>query len=182
MTDAALPASPATPSRRAGQPRAPRAAAPVQAQGCSRSGLVVITVFILLAALAPWSCPTIPSQTSWSLVRKPPTAAHWFGTDELGRDILSRVIYGARASLLAGLISVAIALGIGVPLGLARRLSRRLRRRADQPDHRCDAGLPVPDPGDCAGGVPRSEPRQRHDRDRHLGNADLHPPDARRRS
>src|ERR671936_649420 len=67
---------------------------------------------------APLLVPYDPIATSWRLVRKPPTAAHWFGTDELGRDILSRVIYGARASLLAGLISVAIALGIGVPLGL----------------------------------------------------------------
>ena len=47
------------------------------------------------------------------------------------------------------------------------RLSRRLYRRPDQPHHRRDAGLPVPDPRDCAGGVPGPEPRQRHDRDRH---------------
>ncbi|WP_439405301.1 ABC transporter permease [Bradyrhizobium sp. DASA03076] len=82
------------------------------------AGLVVLIVFILLALLAPLLVPYDPIATGWSLVRKPPTTAHWFGTDELGRDILSRVIYGARASLLAGLISVAIALGIGVPLGL----------------------------------------------------------------
>ncbi|WOH83995.1 ABC transporter permease [Bradyrhizobium sp. BEA-2-5] len=81
-------------------------------------GLAVIAIFILLAVFAPLIVPYDPIATSWSLVRKPPTAAHWFGTDELGRDILSRVVYGARASLLAGLISVAIALGIGVPLGL----------------------------------------------------------------
>jgi peptide/nickel transport system permease protein len=82
------------------------------------AGLVVLTIFILLALLAPLIVPYDPIATSWSLVRKPPTMAHWFGTDELGRDILSRVVYGARASQLAGLISVAIALGIGVPLGL----------------------------------------------------------------
>ena len=82
------------------------------------AGLVILTIFILLALLAPLIVPYDPIATSWSLVRKPPTMAHWFGTDELGRDILSRVVYGARASLLAGLISVAIALGIGVPLGL----------------------------------------------------------------
>ena len=52
-------------------------------------------------------------------MRQPPSASHWFGTDDLGRDILVRVIYGARASLLAGIISVGIALSIGVPLGLA---------------------------------------------------------------
>jgi peptide/nickel transport system permease protein len=51
-------------------------------------------------------------------VRKAPSALHWFGTDEVGRDVLTRVIYGARASLLAGVISVGIALSVGVPLGL----------------------------------------------------------------
>src|SRR5262249_60086244 len=47
-----------------------------------------------------------------------PSAVHWFGTDDVGRDELARVIYGARASLLAGVISVAIALAVGVPIGL----------------------------------------------------------------
>jgi peptide/nickel transport system permease protein len=51
-------------------------------------------------------------------VRKAPSAHYWFGTDEIGRDVLSRVIWGARASLLAGLVSVTIALSIGVPVGL----------------------------------------------------------------
>ena len=82
------------------------------------AGLVVIATFALLALFAPLILPYDPIATSWSLVRKPPTALHWFGTDELGRDILARVIYGARASLLAGLISVTIAMSIGVPLGL----------------------------------------------------------------
>ena len=82
------------------------------------AGLVVIAAFVLLAVLAPWIAPYDPLATSWSLVRKPPSALHWFGTDDLGRDIMSRVIYGARASLVAGAISVAIALLIGVPFGL----------------------------------------------------------------
>jgi peptide/nickel transport system permease protein len=81
-------------------------------------GLVVIAVFILLALFAPLIALYDPIATSWSLVRKPPSALHWFGTDDLGRDILARVIFGARASLLAGAISVGIALSIGVPLGL----------------------------------------------------------------
>ena len=81
-------------------------------------GLAVLTIFIVLAALAPLISPYNAIATSWSLVRKPPSALHWFGTDELGRDVLARVIYGARASLLAGLISVTLAMSIGVPLGL----------------------------------------------------------------
>jgi peptide/nickel transport system permease protein len=81
-------------------------------------GLVVIATFIVLAVFAPLISPSDPIATSWTLVRKPPSALHWFGTDELGRDIFGRVIYGARASLVAGAISVGIALGIGVPFGL----------------------------------------------------------------
>ena len=69
-------------------------------------GLVVIATFIVLALFAPVIAPYDPIATSWSLVRKPPSALHWFGTDDLGRDIFSRTIYGARASLMAGAISV----------------------------------------------------------------------------
>jgi peptide/nickel transport system permease protein len=81
-------------------------------------GLIVIAMFILLALFAPLIAPYDPIATSWTLVRKPPSALHWFGTDDLGRDVLARVIYGTRASLLAGAISVGIALAVGVPLGL----------------------------------------------------------------
>jgi peptide/nickel transport system permease protein len=81
-------------------------------------GLVAIATFILLAVFAPLVTPYDPIATSWTLVRKAPSAQHWFGTDDLGRDILTRVIFGARASLMAGLISVTIAVSIGVPLGL----------------------------------------------------------------
>ncbi|MBR1163005.1 ABC transporter permease [Bradyrhizobium elkanii] len=81
-------------------------------------GVTVIALFILLAGFAPLIVPYDPVATSWSLVRKAPSAQHWFGTDELGRDVFARVVFGARASLLAGVISVGIALAIGVPLGL----------------------------------------------------------------
>src|ERR1700738_5588465 len=62
-------------------------------------GLVVIATFILLAVFAPLIVPYDPIATSWSLVRKAPSMQHWFGTDELGRDVLARVVFGARASL-----------------------------------------------------------------------------------
>jgi peptide/nickel transport system permease protein len=81
-------------------------------------GLVVIVAFIVVALLAPWLAPYDPIATSFSTVRKAPGAAHWFGTDEIGRDVLSRVMFGARASLLAGVVSVVISLTIGVPTGL----------------------------------------------------------------
>ena len=82
-------------------------------------GLAVVLLFVAVATFAPWLSPYDPLQTSWSAVRKAPSAAHWFGTDEIGRDVLSRVIWGARASLLAGLVSVCISLSLGVPIGLA---------------------------------------------------------------
>jgi len=81
-------------------------------------GLIVIATFTVLAVFASLIVPYDPIATSWTAVRKPPSAVHWFGTDDLGRDIFARVIYGARASLTAGAISVGIALGIGVPFGL----------------------------------------------------------------
>ena len=82
------------------------------------AGLAVIVVFIGVAAFAPLISPFDPIATSWTAIRKAPSALHWMGTDEDGRDVLSRVIYGARASLLAGVVSVLIAAGIGVPMGL----------------------------------------------------------------
>ena len=81
-------------------------------------GLAVVVFFVLLALFAPWIAPHDPLATSWSAVRKAPSAAHWFGTDELGRDVLSRIIWGARASLLAGVVSVSISLALGVPIGM----------------------------------------------------------------
>ncbi len=81
-------------------------------------GLAVIVVFVVVAALAPLIAPYDPIATSWTAIRKAPSALHWMGTDENGRDVLSRVIFGARASLLAGVVSVLIAAGIGVPAGL----------------------------------------------------------------
>jgi peptide/nickel transport system permease protein len=77
-----------------------------------------LILVVVLAVFAPWIAPYDPLATSWAAVRKAPSAAHWFGTDEVGRDLLSRVIWGSRASLAAGVIAVAIAVGIGVPLGM----------------------------------------------------------------
>ena len=81
-------------------------------------GLAIVLVFVLLAVFAPLIAPQDPLQTSWSAVRKAPSAQYLFGTDEIGRDVLSRVIWGARASLMAGLVSVCIAMALGVPIGL----------------------------------------------------------------
>ena len=88
------------------------------------AGLIVITLFLLAAILAPLIVPYDPIATSWASIRRAPSAAHWMGTDENGRDVMSRVIFGARASLLAGMVSVLIAAGIGIPAGLAAGFAR----------------------------------------------------------
>ena len=118
MTDAALPAI--APAERSDELESPsrRALRRLLRRKGAVAGFVVIAVFVVLALFAPLIAPYDPIATSWTLVRKAPSAMHWFGTDELGRDVLARVVYGARASLLAGAIAVAIALGVGVPLGL----------------------------------------------------------------
>jgi peptide/nickel transport system permease protein len=82
------------------------------------AGLAIVAFFVLIALFAPWIAPYDPLETSWSAVRKAPSLAYLFGTDEIGRDVLSRVIWGTRASLLAGVVSVSISLALGVPIGM----------------------------------------------------------------
>jgi peptide/nickel transport system permease protein len=82
-------------------------------------GLIVVLAFVAMALFSPWIAPQDPIATSWSAIRQAPSAEHWFGTDEIGRDVFSRVIWGTRASLLAGVVSVTISLLLGVPIGLA---------------------------------------------------------------
>jgi peptide/nickel transport system permease protein len=81
-------------------------------------GLTVVAFFIALSILAPIVSPYDPLATNWAMVRKPPSMLHLFGTDEIGHDILARIIWGSRASLMAGIVSVSLALAIGVPIGL----------------------------------------------------------------
>ena len=81
------------------------------------AGLVLVTMFVIFAIFAAWIAPQSPSAIDLPSRLQPPSAAHWFGTDELGRDILSRVIYGARISMLVGASVVAGSLLLGLILG-----------------------------------------------------------------
>jgi ABC-type dipeptide/oligopeptide/nickel transport system permease subunit len=81
-------------------------------------GIVIIVVQVLLAVFAPWIAPHDPNHTYPDAVLAAPSARFWFGTDELGRDVLSRVIYGARVSLQISAICVSIAAIVGSLLGL----------------------------------------------------------------
>ncbi|GHD05067.1 ABC transporter permease [Tianweitania populi] len=81
-------------------------------------GAILVGFFVLIAIFAPVIATEDPFKTSFTAVRKAPSAAHWLGTDELGRDLFARITYGARTSLLAGGVSVLIALLFGVPFGI----------------------------------------------------------------
>ncbi|KND19393.1 diguanylate cyclase [Pannonibacter phragmitetus] len=102
----------------AARPEGSRSWKKLRSSRSALAGLIIISFFSGLALLAPLLPIADPVATSWSAIRKAPSAAHWLGTDDLGRDILSRMIWGARASLMAGVFSVLIAVGIGVPLGI----------------------------------------------------------------
>ena len=83
------------------------------------AGAAVVLLFAAMAIGAPWVAITDPLKTDWSQIRKPPTWAHPFGTDDLGRDVLSRVVWGTRVSMQAGVVAILLAIAIGVPVGLA---------------------------------------------------------------
>lgn len=83
------------------------------------SGGGVVLMLFVLSILAPLISPYDPSSINAWDVLQPPSFKHWFGTDELGRDVLSRVIYGAQISLKVGFVSIGIAVSIGTAIGLA---------------------------------------------------------------
>ncbi|MGB3537695.1 MAG: ABC transporter permease [Mesorhizobium sp.] len=81
--------------------------------------LILVAGFLIIAAFAPWIAPYSPVKIDVLHKLQAPSAAHWFGTDHLGRDLLSRIIYGARTALMIAIVSVAIAGAIGLLLGIA---------------------------------------------------------------
>jgi peptide/nickel transport system permease protein len=81
------------------------------------AGLAMVAIFVVCALFAPWLAPQNPSRIDLPLRLMAPSASHWFGTDELGRDILSRIIYGARISMLVGGCVVATSLTLGLIFG-----------------------------------------------------------------
>lgn len=106
------------------------------------AGVIVLTIFVLLAILAPWIAPYSPSKLSIVNRLKPPSEIFWFGTDEFGRDVFSRTIYAGRLSLLVGAAVVALSALIGVTLGLLAGFFQKL----DTPIARLiDAMMAFPD-------------------------------------
>ena len=84
----------------------------------SAAGALIVLLFVATALASPWIATVDPIQGDWKQIRKAPTWAHPFGTDDLGRDTYSRVIWGARISMQAGVFSILLAIAVGVPIGL----------------------------------------------------------------
>ncbi len=108
---------PATPASIPAKTRS-RSWAKLRANRGALVGAAIVIFFAALALLAPVLPIADPTATDWGAIRKPPSAAAWMGTDEIGRDVFARLVWGAQASLLAGVVSVAIAVAVGVPFGL----------------------------------------------------------------
>lgn len=89
----------------------------ITSQPLAAAGLFLLVVFVGMALLAPWIAPANPAAIDLTHRLAPPSASHWFGTDELGRDILSRIIFGSRLSLLVAVSVVACSLSLGIVLG-----------------------------------------------------------------
>lgn len=83
----------------------------------TRWATAALAALIAFAIAAPIVAPYVPDQLDLTHVREAPSGAHWFGTDELGRDVLTRVLYGARVSLAVGLLSAVLAAAAGITIG-----------------------------------------------------------------
>lgn len=81
-------------------------------------GLAVILLVVFMALFAHWLSPYDPTYLDYDAILQPPSAAHWLGTDELGRDIASRIIFGARVSVFIVVISISLAIVVGTLLGI----------------------------------------------------------------
>ena len=88
--------------------------------------LIFVVILCLLAVVSPWVVPYDPAEQNVRNSLQPPSADHWFGTDQWGRDIFSRVVVGSRVSLAVGLVAVAILITVGVLVGSLAGYYRRL--------------------------------------------------------
>jgi peptide/nickel transport system permease protein len=84
----------------------------------ARTAVIVAVVLALLALLAPWIAPYAPDAIDLAGRRAAPSASHWFGTDDLGRDLLARILFGARVSLAIGILAAALTVALGAGVGL----------------------------------------------------------------
>lgn len=91
---------------------------PLFRHGLLVPGLLIVGIMVVAALFAPWLSTHDPLDQNFNAALLPPSLEHYFGTDDLGRDVFSRMLYGARVSLWVGFVSVGISLAVGVTLGL----------------------------------------------------------------
>ena len=118
---------------------------------------IVIAIFVAIAVLAPLIAPYDPLAQSYLRINAYPSGEHWLGTDQFGRDVLSRLIYGSRNSLIFGLISPTLAAIFGTTLGVTAGYFGGIIDRLVTRDHRPAAGFP----GAAAGHHDRGRARRR---------------------
>ena len=141
--------------------------------------MILVALLIFAAALSLVWTPYPPAALDIPHKLQIPSAAHWLGTDALGRDVVSQILAGARVSLLVGVIAVGIGLAFGVALGLFAASAQGPGRGRDHEAVRFHLRLPRPADGDPADGDLRRRRRQRDPRDRRRQRADLRQIDAR---
>lgn len=112
MTDLPLPTVP--PAKR----KSTRALGILWRDRSAMIGFAIIFALVVLAVFAPQIAPFDPKAQSLLNVLKPPSSAHWLGTDEYGRDVLSRLIYGTRPALMVGVLAVLFGMCLGIPIGI----------------------------------------------------------------
>ena len=131
--------------------------------GLASFGAAIILAWVLAAIFAPWLTPYDPNFVDVAARLRPPSAGNWLGTDALGRDVATRVIYGARVSLTVGMVVVLVGALFGTLLGAvaayARGWAEEGLMRADRP------GLLLP--ADHPGDGDRRRAGNRHDKHRH---------------
>ena len=118
MTDATAPAAPPSGHAGAGRSLWREAGSRLLRNPGAVAGITALALLLLVALSAPWITAYDPVRMAPAERLQAPNAAHWFGTDSFGRDIYTRVVYGARVSLQVGFVAVAIALGLGATLGM----------------------------------------------------------------
>jgi peptide/nickel transport system permease protein len=118
MSDAAAVIGPLVDTRRAPQTGLRRFVASFRRQWLGMIGLVLLSFVAVCALFAPWIAPYDPEKIDPIQLLQPPSMEHWLGTDGLGRDVFSRIVYGARVSLYSGFLVVSISMVIGTVIGL----------------------------------------------------------------
>ena len=129
-------------------------------------GGVVVACLALLAVLAPAISPWDPNRPDIKRILEPPSGRHLFGTDQLGRDVLSRMLHGSQVSLAVGFVSVGIAATIGMLLGAAAGYNGGMVDAIDHAAGRPHARLPALLPAAGGAGVPQALDLDDHGRHR----------------